>query len=80
MPRLIYKIFAPHDIDPALYAAFEGVEAGSVAYLVATDPMNSGLNPMYRALIGGCVFGVYSFYVDGIPPHKPISHNPQMPI
>jgi len=47
---------------------------------VATDPMNSGLNPMYRALIGGCVFGIYSFYVDGIPPHKPISHSPQVPI
>jgi hypothetical protein len=62
------------DIDPAVYATCQGIEAGAVAYLVAVDPLRSGLSTLARAGIGAGVFGAYSYWVDGLPPQNTPRH------
>jgi hypothetical protein len=65
MPRLLLKSFDSTP-DQTAYLAAEAVEAASLSWVVATDPLRSGLALVPRCAVAGAVWVAYSRWVDAM--------------
>ena len=67
MPRLICKTFKLARNEDHLYKAAEAAEAGSLAFIIATDRFNTGADLITRCGIAAVAWFMYSDYVDALP-------------
>ena len=67
MPRLICKLGKIATNEDHVYKAAEALEAGTLAYVTATDTLGTGADLMTRCGMAALGWYAYSNYVDALP-------------
>jgi hypothetical protein len=66
MPRLVLKLTGLTR-DQHIYRTAEAAEAGGLAYVTATDMLNTRMDLMTRCLMASVAWYFYSDMVDAMP-------------
>ena len=67
MPRLLIKTTGVFKNDQHMYKSAEAIEAGTLAYVTATDYFGIQQPLTARCIMAGVLWYFYSDYVDGLP-------------